>query len=86
MDRTLFQWIFDSFEARSFRGCGSGKVYDEVAACCDPGSVWFVFSWADGAHDACVGDGLVLRDLLLGDEEDSVGAFDAAFKDLGKAA
>ena len=77
---------FDGFEALSLCACRTGIVFDEVAACGDPGSVWFVFFWEDVAHDACIGDDWVLGNLLLGDEEDSIGAFDAAFETLGKAA
>ena len=77
---------FDSFETRSFGACGTGIVRDEVAACGDPGSVWFISFLADGAHNACAGYGLVLGNLLLGDKEGSIGAFDAASEALGKAA
>ena len=77
---------FDGFEAHSFSACGTGIVSDEVAAYGDPGSVWFVLFWADGAHNACIGNDLVLGNLLIGDEEDSIGALDAVFEALGKSA
>ena len=77
---------FDSFKSRSLRACRNGIACEEVAACGDPGLVWFVLFWAYRAHNVCVGDSLVLGNLLLGDKEDSIGAFDAAFEALGKAA
>ena len=74
---------FDRFEACSFRACGNGIVCDDVATCGDSGSVRFVHFWADGAYDACIGNGYVFGNLLLGDKEDSISAFDAAFEALG---
>ena len=77
---------FYGFEARSFRACGTRIVCDEATACSDPSSVLFFLLVADGAHDACIGNGLVLGNLLFGDEEDSTGAFDSTFEALGKSA
>ena len=77
---------FDGFETHSFRACGTGIVCDEVAACGDPGSVRFFLFGTNGAHDTCIGNGLVFGDLLLGDEEDIIDAFDATFEALGKLA
>ena len=77
---------FDGFEARSLHACRTGIVCDEVAACGDPGSVWFVYFWADGAYGAFIGDISVFGNLLLGYEKGSIGAFDAACEALGKVA
>ena len=76
---------FDGFEAHSFLACGTRVVCDEVTACSDPGSVLFFLLEADGAYDACIGNGSVFGNLLLGDEEDSIGAFDPTFEALDKS-
>jgi hypothetical protein len=62
---------------------GAAGIIDEVATNGEAGTFLLSFLGAFRANKATIGRGLAFRDFVLVDEEDGIGAFDAATDTLG---
>ena len=69
---------FDGLRASGVGASLTWVVADEVSTSCYSSSIGMVFFWSVGAHGANIGDSATMRNLVLVDKEDGVGAYDIA--------